>query len=155
MLLELRPVTSQDEPFLEGVYASSRAAELAALPWTPEQKRLFVRQQFLAQQHHYQTHFPGAAFQLVLVDGAQAGRLYRWEDERELRLLDITLLPEWQGLGLGTRLIRQLIREAASHHRSVTLHVLRSSRAVSLYLRLGFSVREEGDVYWCLECRDG
>lgn len=143
MTVSLRPVGPADEPFLLLVYASTRADELALTDWTDEQKAAFVRHQFDAQAHHYRQHYPGATFDVVLVDGEPAGRLYvdRWPEET--RIVDIALLPEWRGRGVG----RELIERIQAEGREVSIHVERFNPAQRLYARLGFVAEEAGPVY--------
>src|SRR6185295_4880213 len=99
-----RPIGDQDMEFLLHLYASTREEELAVVDWTPEQKMAFLRQQFTSQHSHYQEHYAGAAFDLLLVDDRPAGRLYvaRWT--KTLRIVDIALMPEFRGRGIGTAL---------------------------------------------------
>ena len=66
--LTLRPATADDEPFLEKVYAGTRAAELAAVPWTEEEKAAFLQMQFAAQAQYYREHYPDASFDVILLD---------------------------------------------------------------------------------------
>jgi len=135
----------EDRPFLERVYASTREEELAPVPWSAEQKAAFLCQQFAAQHAHYTTHDADASFDVVTVDGEPAGRLYVDRRPDELRVIDIALLPAFRGAGLGTRLLRPLLDEAASRGVPVTIHVEHSNRAMGLYRRLGFEpVRDEG-----------
>ena len=112
MRVALRPVRASDEPFLLCVYAGTRAEELAPVPWTPEQKAAFVAQQFAAQTAHYAQHYAGMSADVILVDDEPAGRLLvaRWADE--IRIVDISILPELRGRGAGTVLLRQLLDEA-------------------------------------------
>ena len=56
--IRLRPVGPDDYDFLVEVYASTRAEELALVPWTIEQQQAFVRSQFAAQQDHYAKKYP-------------------------------------------------------------------------------------------------
>src|SRR5690348_16787850 len=91
----LRPVTSDDAEFLYRVYASTREEELSAVPWPPEQKEAFLRMQFSAQDKHYRAHYAGATYDVILVDGVPAGRLYVYRTPREIRVMDIALLPEF------------------------------------------------------------
>jgi hypothetical protein len=51
--ITLRPVQETDEEFLASVNASTRADELKHVPWSQEQKDVFVRMQFAAQKRHY------------------------------------------------------------------------------------------------------
>jgi len=145
--LSLRPSTPNDDAFLARVYASSRAEELAITGWTEEQKADFCRRQFDAQSAYYAANYPEAAFQIVERNGEAVGRLYvaRWE--KEIRIVDITLLSEFRGSGVGTKLLRDLQDEAREAKRTLTIHVERFNRALTLYERLGFKEVEDKGVY--------
>jgi ribosomal protein S18 acetylase RimI-like enzyme len=148
---ELRPIASDDAELLLRIYASTRAEELAPVPWNEAQKAAFLRQQFEAQHAHYQQHYAGASFDLVLVDGQPVGRLYvaRWP--REIRLVDVALLPAWRGRGLGSALLGDLIAESRRCGKPLTIHVEHQNPALRLYERLGFERREDRGVYLFLE----
>jgi GNAT superfamily N-acetyltransferase len=149
----LRAVRPDDEEFLCRVYASTRTEELSPLPWTEEEKSAFLRTQFAAQHRYYQESYASSRFDVVLVDGCPAGRLYvaRWPEE--LRVVDIALLPEFRRRGIGTGLLRALLEEAAGRGLPVRIHVERFSPALALYERLGFRLLEDRGVYLFLECR--
>ena len=146
----LRAVRAEDRDFLQRVYASTRAEELALTGWDETQKQAFLAQQFEAQHHHYQTHYQGARFDLVLLDSEPIGRLYvaRWKDE--IRIMDIALLPAYRNGGIGGRLLRDLLEEAATANRRLTIHVERYNPALRLYRRLGFEPVGETGVYLLL-----
>jgi GNAT superfamily N-acetyltransferase len=99
---------------LLAVYASTREPELAAVEWDAAQKAAFVEMQFDAQHAYYQEHYAGAAFDVILVDGQPAGRLFVSREENEIRIVDIALLPEYCNRGIGTTLLRELQSEAAA-----------------------------------------
>jgi ribosomal protein S18 acetylase RimI-like enzyme len=147
----LRPIRLDDEPFLRRVYASTRLEELAPLGWSAAQLELFLRQQFDAQHRHYQTHYPDAAFSVVLLDQQPIGRLYVARCPERILLLDVALLPAHRNAGVGTRLLRALLDEAEQAGKPVRLHVDKLNRALRLYERHGFSVVGDEGVYWCLE----
>lgn len=149
--LELRPIEVGDEPFLCRLYASTRAEELAAVPWSEEQKRIFLEQQFAAQHKFYREQFTGARFDLLLLAGEPVGRLYVDRRESEIRIIDIALLPEARGRGLGGRLLGELIEEGGASGRPVRIHVERNNPALGLYRRLGFVDVEDQGVYLLLE----
>jgi len=153
-MISLRPITPADDSFLADVYAISRAEELAQTGWTEEQKAQFCRRQFDAQSAYYSVNYPGALFQVIERDGQSIGRLYvaRWE--KEIRIVDITLLPESRGSGIGTNLLRDLQNEAAAAGRSLTIHVERFNRALQLYQRLGFQQVEDKGVYLLMEWKE-
>ncbi len=140
-----RPVGAEDLPFLERLYASTRTAELALAGWSEEQQAAFVRSQFALQTSHYATHFPDASRELVTVDGVAAGRLYVGRGPARIHIVDIALLPEFRGAGIGTRLLEEVLREAEGRGVPVTLHVERHNPAMRLYERLGFESDERAE----------
>jgi ribosomal protein S18 acetylase RimI-like enzyme len=140
--------------FLLRVYGSTREEELAmVVDWTAEQKESFVRQQFGAQHAWYQEHYVGASFEVILVDGVPAGRLYVHRRPAEIRLVDIAFLPEFRGGGLGTSILRELLAEGEAAGKPVTIHVEIYNPAMRLYERLGFRPIEDRGPYRLLEWR--
>src|SRR5882672_202228 len=145
--LTFRPITDADLPFLARLYASTRMEELSVTGWSDAQKAAFLQMQFDAQHAHYRKHYAGSDF-LVIERAAQAiGRLYlaRWRAEH--RIVDIALLPEHRGAGLGTALLRDLLDEAARAAKAVTIHVEKFNPAMTLYRRLGFVAAGEEGAY--------
>jgi ribosomal protein S18 acetylase RimI-like enzyme len=145
--ITLRPIREDDLPFLARLYASTRSEELALVPWSDEEKQAFLVQQFDAQHRYYQEHFTEAAFDVVEQGGAPIGRLYVDRRENEIRIIDIALLPEFRGAGIGGRFMRELLDEAAQVHKKVTIHVERNNPALNLYHRLGFVETDDQGVY--------
>lgn len=145
--LVLRPATASDLGFMAMLYGQTRAGELAPVPWPPEQKAAFLDMQFRAQHAHYEQHYPNAERLIILRAGERIGRLYvdRWA--REHRIVDIALLAEHCGQGLGTALLTDVIDEAARCGKSVSIHVEKHNPAMRLYQRLGFVTVEDKGVY--------
>jgi ribosomal protein S18 acetylase RimI-like enzyme len=150
----LRPVTPADRDFLFRVYAATREEELAPVPWPPEATEAFLRQQVDAQDAWWRTNYAGATFEVIVVDGRDAGRLYLWEGPSEIRVVDVALLPEARRGGAGTKLLRAVQRRAAAARKAVTIHVERMNPALALYERLGFRLAEDRGVYLFLEWRN-
>jgi GNAT superfamily N-acetyltransferase len=149
--ITLRPVRADDDLFLLTLYASVRAPELEQVPWTDEQKAAFVRQQFDAQSAHWRENYTDTTFDVIEQDGVPIGRWYvaRWRDE--IRVVDIALLPEHRGSGLGTALFHKLFEEGDGTGRPVTIHVEIYNPARRLYERLGFVLKEEKGVYLLMQ----
>ena len=146
--ITLRPVAPDDLAFLKRVYASTREDELAITPWTAEQKAAFLEMQFSAQHHDYHTNYPDAAYDLILREGVPAGRLYVHRRSEEISILDIALLPEHRGAGIGSALLGGLITEADTAGKPLVIYVEKFNRAQSLYRRLGFAETDDTGVYW-------
>jgi ribosomal protein S18 acetylase RimI-like enzyme len=153
--LTFRTITDADLPFLARVYASTRWEELSVVAWSDDQKRTFLQQQFDAQHAHWQKHYYDTDWLLVLHDGAPVRRLYLSRWAREHRIVDIALLPEHRGAGLGTALLTDLLDEAAAAAKAVTIHVEKFNPAMSLYRRLGFVAAGEEGAYDLMRWQPG
>jgi ribosomal protein S18 acetylase RimI-like enzyme len=151
--IAFRLINPGDEAFLRAIYASTRAEELAVLDWSDQQKEAFLRMQFDAQHRHYQSHFPQAEFLIILENGEPVGRLYLARNPDAFRIIDIALLPQHRGKGIGGTLLKNILHEAAQSGTPVRIHVERNNRALRLYQRLGFEIIEEGPVYLRMEKR--
>ena len=107
--------------------------------------------QFAAQDRYYHDQMPDATYEVVLIEGEPAGRLYVDRRADEIHVVDIALLPEHRGRGLGTRIMCDVLAEADAAGKRVTIYVERFNRALSLYERLGFAHVDDEGVYLLLE----
>ena len=152
--VDMRPQRlPQDHEFLAQLYASTRRDELAPVPWPEEQKEEFLRQQFEAQLSHYLEHFGDAEMSVLEVRGVEVGRIYRQYRDDEVRLVDIALVPESRGRGLGEALLRDLCDDAEARSLPLRIHVEKQNPALRLYQRLAFLPIEDQGVYWLMEWR--
>ena len=157
--LSLRRILDSDLPFLEELYASTRQEELAQVPWSAEQKRGFLRWQFVNQHQYYQQYYPQCEFLIVERTGADGverlGRLYvdRWPDQ--IRLVDISLGPEFRGRGIGRMLMEGILAEGRTSGKRVTIHVEHNNPARGLYDRLGFRHVDTNGIYHLMEWSPG
>lgn len=149
--ISYRPMIEADLPFLAALYRSTRESELDRTPWSESEKTAFIGMQFQAQHSHYQEHYPDALWLVIERRGVPIGRLYleRWTSEH--RIIDIALTPETRGEGTGRAILEDLIDEAASAGKSLSIHVEKENPAMRLYLRLGFTKLEDKGVYDLME----
>ena len=147
MTITLRPVSPGDEEFLFSVYASTRMEEMDSADWSTAQKDFFLRMQFRAQSHAYIENYPGAQLQLIVLDGLPIGRLYIHRRRDEIRVMDISLLAQYRGQGIGTQLLKRILEEGVESNRPVTIHVEQFNPALHLYERLGFRQVSDLGVY--------
>ena len=161
----LRPLEKADEAFSFAVYASTRAAEMELVDWPQEQKNAFLQMQFNAQHQHYHLHYPLARWQVMEVEGRPpqgrrdttltgvqgaraAGRLVSDDAREDLCLImDIALLPEYRGRGIGTAILHELLQAADRAGKTVMLHVEPNNPALRLYQRLGFEISAKSGFY--------
>lgn len=150
--ITLRPVEPADYDFLVEIYGSTRADEMALVPWTDEQRLAFVRAQFNAQQEHYAKNYPGARHDVIVSNGREVGRLYVARLDQEIRIIDITLLPAERNAGIGTCLIKQLLDEANQSGKMTRIYVEEFNPSLHLFERLGFSPTEQHGIHLLLQC---
>jgi GNAT superfamily N-acetyltransferase len=148
-----RPSGDADLPFLGLVYASTRIEEVAQTGWPVEMQHQFLAHQADAQQLHYRQHYPNAEWLVVERDGEAIGRLFIEEWAAEIRLIDISLLPQGRGGGVGTAILADLQAMAAAAAKPLTIHVERNNPAMRLYLRLGFAKIGDHGIYDLMEWR--
>ena len=145
--ITFRLVRDEDRLFLAGLYFSTRAEEMAMVPWTPEQKAQFLMMQFEAQSAHYADQYDSNGFFIIERDGEPVGRIYKERQDGDIHLIDISLIPEVRGGGLGTQLLREVLDEAAADGLTVSIYVEHYNPAKRLYHRLGFKEISENGVY--------
>ena len=136
--VKLRPATAADETFLLEVYGSTRADELALVPWNEEQKQAFLEMQFKAQREHYEKVHAEAEYQVIVFEGRVVGRLYVARKEKEIRILDLTLVPHERNRGIGTALVQEMMEEAAAFGKAVRIYVESFNPSLRFFERLGF-----------------
>ena len=98
---ELRPATIKDSAFLYDLRALTMKFWVTQMQgWTPERREAHYMD-FDPTHHH-----------LILVDGKPVGAVgFFWKPE-ELHVLNLHLLPEAQGRGLGTAIMNRLVQMA-------------------------------------------
>jgi ribosomal protein S18 acetylase RimI-like enzyme len=143
----LSPAGNEHLEFLYRVYASTRTEELSIVDWSDAEKEAFLRSQFDAQDRYYHAQFGDAAYDLILADGEPVGRLYVDRRRDDIRIIDLALLPGARSGGIGSRLLNDLLAEARSTGKSVSIHVEQNNPARRLYDRLGFVMIEDRGIY--------
>lgn len=152
--MKLRRITAADDDFLLSVYASTRADELAQAQWQTGQKEAFVKWQFDMQRREYDARFPDADYFVILIDENQAGRIWIGQDNKQIRLLDIAILPAFQNRGAGTALLSWMMIEAKRTNKPLRHMVfVLNSDAHRFYERLGFVIIEDLGAYKHMEWR--
>ena len=145
--ITLRPAIDSDYDFMRRLYHSTRAEEMQHFPFDEAQKREFLDQQFSAQFEHYRIHYPTCERNIIERDGTPIGRLWIDEWNDQIRLVDIALLSEERGSGVGTQLVRAVLARGAAAGKLVTIHVEGFNPALRLYERLGFQHVDTNGMY--------
>jgi ribosomal protein S18 acetylase RimI-like enzyme len=154
----LRPRSPEDETFLIALYAETRD-DVVGFGWEPAQVQELLAMQYRARESAFAANHPSARSEIVVVDGQPIGRLLVDRRAEAIHLVDIALVTEQRGHGVGTELVTDLIEEALLFNRPLHLTVRCDNRALGLYQRLGFvSLATQGepnptDLYLAMEYR--
>ncbi len=104
------------------------------------------------QDRYFHEHFHLQNVQLVSAFGSDVGYVELYRSANALSILNILILPEFQGRGLGREIIGDLVAEAASEGRFVKLGVFKvNTRARKLYEALGFRGVGETETHFLME----
>src|SRR4026209_1137160 len=98
LAFELRPASPADIDFERHLYASTRDD---LRPLGPEVFDGLVGMQFRAQTTSIRLDHPQADHKIVVVEDAPAGRLIVDESGEQIKVVDVALLPQYRGQGIG------------------------------------------------------
>lgn len=137
MRYSLRPATDNDYEFMYTVLKRTMRDYVEVI-WGWDER---------VQRRIHEIRWNPADNQIIVVDGQDVGRLSVDTYDDHVHLNNIQILPEFQGQGLGTAIIQDILRNAGS--KPVRLRVLRGNPAKRLYERLDFKViRESEERFW-------
>jgi GNAT superfamily N-acetyltransferase len=147
----LRPVeVPADDEFLQRLYFDTRD-DLSSFALPAEHIEKLLAMQYTAQKMQYEADFPNAGHYIIELDGRCAGRYMISRRPDDILLVDIAVLTELRGQGIGSFVLQCGLHEARREGKAYRLHVLRHSRAHSLYERLGFIVTAESPSHYEME----
>lgn len=130
-----RPATEKDLEFLRALrLATMREVVLRHRPWREEE-----------QDQRVMAHFDSG--RIILREGREIGLLKVVREADHFHLVQIQLLPDFQGRGIGTAIIQSLQEECGALGLPIVLEVYLSNRSIDLYSRLGFAIVERVDRF--------
>ena len=148
------PAGPDDTAALLDLFFRVRGHDLGAAAWPEAIRDTTLRIQFEAQRQGHFERWPSAATLFLLRGAERAGWITIDRSARAIHVVDVAVVPELRGHGLGTSVLRALQAEASRDGRSITLNVLRSNlAAMRLYSRLGFEAAGADDMNLQLEWR--
>jgi ribosomal protein S18 acetylase RimI-like enzyme len=133
MLLTLRAAAESDREFLYDLHCRTMR-KVIETTW---------RWEDAWQRQEFDRRFGEHSVSVIDVDGRRAGGLFVETKPDSLYIHEIQVLPEYQGRGVGTAVLRDVIERAARRGLAVTLSVVSANPgAKRLYERLGFKVTD-------------
>ena len=133
----LRPATSADSEFCFQLHKAAMGGYITAI-WGWDEQR---------QWGDHTRKFNPGRWQIITIGGTDIGMIDVEYQPVEIYLSRIEIHPDYQGRGIGTRLISALLDEARRRGQDLVLDVLIvNHRARAVYQRLGMTeVARDGD----------
>ena len=103
------------------------------------------------QREFFEKKWHPSRYQKIICDSQFAGIVAVATHHDHIFLSEIQVDPDFQGQGLGTAVVTDLIKEAMQKGIPIRLQVLLKNRAKSMYDRLGFNVTGETATHYLME----
>ena len=134
MRIALRPARLDDFDFCAGLYFSGMEETIRQL-----------KLDMAAQAANLRNRWNVTEVEIITCDNADIGWVQVSLQDDTIYLGQIFIESVFQRRGIGTEIIAGLIGEADRTGRTITLGVVKSNPARSLYERLGFRITNEDD----------
>ena len=105
------------------------------------------------QTSYFGKKWAAGGYRVIESNGTRIGVLRLEENDDEIVLGEIQIVPRRRNLGLGTTIVRELQERAAGRGVPLRLRVVKGNRARLLYERLDFRVVEESETHCRMEWR--
>lgn len=150
--VRMRPVNETDDSFLYDVVSSTVRNQFKKMGGDIQIMEPLLRIQYENQTREYRKRFPQASHLIVTINNVDAGRIYLDRNSEEIRILDVTLLPEYRGKGLGAFILKMLEEEAAQNQLPIRIYVEEGNPSLRLFRRLGYQFQGKyGEVHNLLQ----
>jgi ribosomal protein S18 acetylase RimI-like enzyme len=130
MIYELRLATQDDYDFLRSLNEITMKDYIISTygSWDEE-----------IEEKYFLESFESFTYQIIMVDGQDAGCLAITKSDSEIFISEIQLLPQYQHRGIGGKIFKSLIQESEMLKLPLNLDVLKVNQiAREFYQKLGF-----------------
>lgn len=135
----LRKATQEDYEFLRQVHHLALKEHIIKIwPWDEKQ-----------QDEFFQKNYKDGNIEVIEFGGKDIGYLQVDSSKGLLHLVNILILPKFQGQGIGAQVVKDLVLKAKGLQQPLMLGVFKVNlRAKRLYESLGFQVYDETDTHF-------
>ena len=139
--VRLRPAGPEDMEFLRTLHraAMREHVERTYGPWDDADQR-----------QRFDASTDPATHDIIELDGTPVGCRWVRRHPDALELVRLYLMPDAQGQGVGTHVVRSLLDDATRVALPVRLRVMKTNPARRLYERLGFVVTAETETHFAM-----
>lgn len=151
-IISLHKVELKHNDFLLKVFKESRPELDYIHGLGEEEKSAIVFQQFTIESQQLMQIYPDAELNIVMLNEEPVGRIYVYHGEKADRIIEIGLLAEYRGKGIGKKLIIEVIKNSKKAGKNVRLQVAWfNEKAYSFYKKVGFHIIENNEVFFEME----
>lgn len=150
-MINLKPSGKSDAQFLKNLFYQQKLIEYKDFMYDEALILALIEMQYNAKQNAYNDQYPLAESYIAFLDNIPVGKIIL-DKSSNYHIVDILILPDHQNKGVGTHIIKTVIKEAKEKSKDISLKVASHNPAKNLYKRLGFEIIETGEVY--LEMRN-
>ena len=99
-------------------------------------------------QRHFATFLAGGHIQIIEVSNSPVGILQIFESEDKIVISEVQISLAYQGKGLGSKILNDIINRAKEVAKNVTLKTgLKNQGAIDLYNELGFQETNRSETH--------
>lgn len=104
------------------------------------------------QRKDFEMYYNPVNNKIITCNNSDIGILETSEDNDEIHIIEIAILPEYQGNSIGTNVLKQIIDNSKATDKRVKIGCFKINReAKKLYIKLGFKQIEETLTHYILE----
>jgi ribosomal protein S18 acetylase RimI-like enzyme len=138
--ITLRATTASDSTWERRIHDASRS-DLLLIDGEADFVQSIVDFQYRAKGSGHADAYPNAHYYMIEKSADVVGRLMIDFGHNEVRIVDITILPQWHGKGIGTTVLQAMQQVAGRIAAPVVLAVqINNINARKLYQSLGFKL---------------
>lgn len=104
-----------------------------------------------AQDEFFKGDWVPREFEIILCDAVPCGYLCVEDRGSDIHVRELVISPQFQGRGVGSQILRDVIERAGARRVPVRLGTLHANRALHLYRRLGFRESERTETHVLME----
>jgi len=138
-MIHLRLATPDDSEFLYNLKKQTLKEYITQIwGWNEKDQRDYYKKIFEPDKYH-----------IIQQNGEDIGCLSIEEQHNKIMLNIIEITPEYQNKGIGSKLIRDLIKKGSQENKTIELQVFKvNQRAFKLYRTLGFKLVNETETHY-------
>ena len=142
--MEYSPADDSDKPYFQDLHEQCYRDVVTRQfgSWEPKTQRL-----------NFNARWPVQQFSKIIIDGNVVGGIWLDEHDEFRQIREIQIHPTYQGQGIGTRVVQDVIYRSQQMDKKLMLKVLHENHALALYERLGFVVTDDTGVQYVMEYR--